>query len=924
MGPDLFILCCVAKRRTIDGSPYLGTVTAEQNVVDGSAIDRSHMNDFGTDAELAADFGALFTTADTGIARIETATRRFVAVNDALCRALGFDRATLLGMTTDDLLHPDDLATSQTLYAAVRTQGSAHGEARLIGSDGRELWMRVHGALVADADGVARRTINLLYDLTERQTAQRRFEAEAERSHAALTAAQAGTWEYRYNPPQMLWSAEVYALYDRDPALGPADEAEWAALLHPHDVEDARRLGGKADGIDNFAGEFRVRTASGGWRWLASRARVIRDASGARQRIVGINIDLTARKAAEAKQQASTARFRAAIDAVAGVMWTNDATGRMTGEQPGWAALTGQSFDEYQGFGWGNAIHPEDYPPTLAAWNIAVSERCPFVHEHRVRRADGVWRDFAVRAIPSLAADGSVLEWVGVHTDITDARTTERALRDLNVTLELRVAQAIVERDSAWTYSRDILLVVGRDDIVQAASPAWTQILGWPVADVVGRKILSFIVEQDIAMTNATREPNSHGAPFENRYRHADGSMRWIAWVWSTVDELVYASGRDVTDEKAQRVELERAQAQLQEIRQLENVGQLTGGVAHDFNNLLTPIIGSLDVLQRRGALDERGARLVAGALTAADRAKTLVQRLLAFARRQQLRTVPTDIAWLIAELHDRLLGTVGANIALTIEVGDDLPPALIDAAQLELALLNLALNARDAMPGGGRLTIVADAGVPDDCAQLAQRPHLRITVKDSGEGMDEATLRRAVEPFFTTRGVGRGTGLGLSMVHGFAAQSDGRLLLDSVPGVGTTATLWLPVAPGVVDRTDGDTESAADFTGRVALLVDDEPLVRATTAAMLAELGMTVVEADGGVQALAVLEAGTPVDILVSDYLMPVLNGAELIRAARSTRPNLPALLVTGYVNAEASRPPCPASPNPFASPNSPRRSPG
>jgi PAS domain S-box-containing protein len=856
----------------------------------------------GTDGNLAADFRALFRTADIGIAHVDAATRRFASVNNALCSMLGYDRDSLLGRTTDDLVHPDDHKARDALYLRLATNGIASGDARLVGGDGRNLWVRVHATMVRDTDGVVRRSISLIYDLTAQHEAARRATEEAERSHLALAAAQAGTWEFRYDPPQMLWSNEIYGLYDRDFATGPPDEEKWAARVHPDDIWDARRLGRRTGSGDNYTGEFRVLTAAGGWRWLASRARIIRKPDGTRERIVGINIDLTEAKAAEAAQQAATARFRAAVAATEGVVWTNDASGRMVDDQPGWTALTGQTRDEYEGFGWATAVHPDDAQPTIDSWNVAVAAQAPFSIEHRIRRHDGVWRDFAVRAIPSRAPDGTVLEWVGVHHDITESRAVERALRELNATLEARVAQAIAERDSAWNNSRSLMIFLQPDGVIVAANPAWTAMLGWPLEAVVGHRYSEFVVAEDIAPSDvalaaAVRSPITD---FENRYHHRDGSTRWMSWLTAPLDNgLAFASGRDITVEKANRAELERAQAQVQEMRQLESMGQLTGGVAHDFNNLLTPIIGSLDVLQRRGGLDERSARLVDGALTAADRAKTLVQRLLAFARRQQLRAAPTDLARLIDSIRDLVARSVGPNIALAVDAAPGLPPAQVDAAQLELALLNLALNARDAMPEGGVLTIGLAVATPDASLGLPRREYLRVGVADTGEGMDEATLRRAIEPFFSTRGVGRGTGLGLSMVHGLAAQSEGRLELDSAPGVGTVATLWLPIAAGVPQGAALPV-AAGIFDERIVLLVDDEPLVRATTAAMLADLGLTVIEAESASAALAILCHGNAIDLLITDYLMPDTNGAELARAATLMRPGLPSLLVTGYADAQ------------------------
>ncbi|WP_088342725.1 MULTISPECIES: ATP-binding protein [Rhodomicrobium] len=349
--------------------------------------------------------------------------------------------------------------------------------------------------------------------------------------------------------------------------------------------------------------------------------------------------------------------------------------------------------------------------------------------------------------------------------------------------------------------------------------------------------------------------------------------------------------------------EREVALAQLHEAQKLETIGQLTGGVAHDFNNLLTPVMGNLDMLRRRiPADDPRSQRLVENALQATSRAATLVQRLLAFARRQDLQPRAVDVSELLRGLEDLVTRSIGPTVTVAVMAAPDLPAAKVDPGQLELAILNLAINARDAMPNGGSLTI--EASFPETRSARRQWPmegrFIRISVADTGTGMDAQTLQRAVEPFFSTKGVGKGTGLGLSMVHGLAAQSGGTLNLSSTPGVGTRAELWLPVADEEAAASEQlQIDSVPAARPATVLLVDDEELVRIGTAEMLLDLGYSVIQAGSGVEALGVLRSGdTEVDMIVSDHLMPGMSGADVVREARSLRPELPALLVTGYTN--------------------------
>jgi signal transduction histidine kinase/CheY-like chemotaxis protein len=343
--------------------------------------------------------------------------------------------------------------------------------------------------------------------------------------------------------------------------------------------------------------------------------------------------------------------------------------------------------------------------------------------------------------------------------------------------------------------------------------------------------------------------------------------------------------------------EHEAALAQLHEAQKLEMLGQLTGGVAHDFNNLLTPVIGNLDLLRRRLESDPKANRLIDSALLAASRAATLVQRLLAFARRQDLQPRSVDIIPLLDGMRDLIAQSVGPTITLKMELPEALPPARVDPNQLELAILNLAINARDAMPSGGTLDIAASARQAPRRGPLDPGSYVFLTISDSGTGMDPATLAHAIEPFFSTKGLGRGTGLGLSMVHGLAAQLGGMLDLKSAPGEGTTAEIWLPVAAEPAAAAESGPAGPVDAPRRACvLLVDDEDIVRVATAEMLADMGYEVVQAASGAEALATLRGGTKVEVLVTDYLMPGMNGVALARHARELIPGLLVLVISGY----------------------------
>jgi len=351
---------------------------------------------------------------------------------------------------------------------------------------------------------------------------------------------------------------------------------------------------------------------------------------------------------------------------------------------------------------------------------------------------------------------------------------------------------------------------------------------------------------------------------------------------------------------EARTAEREEALRQLHEAQKLETIGQLTGGVAHDFNNLLTPIIGALDLLSRKTSEnDPRMGRLIGNALQSGERAKVLVQRLLGFARRQDLQPRATDIGGLLEGMRDLIASSVGPVIEVHIRCEANLPHAFVDPNQLELAVLNLCVNARDAMPDGGRLTITLEeiALGPGTEPRLRPGPYIRLSVIDAGVGMDSDTLARAVEPFFSTKETGRGTGLGLSMVHGLAAQLSGGFLLTSAPGEGTRADLYLPVASTRAEcGAPPARREIATFRPLRILLVDDEDLVREGTAEMLREMGHEVYCAAGGAEALTLLAGPVKADVVVTDFKMPQMDGAEFASHLRARWPELPVLLITGY----------------------------
>jgi PAS domain S-box-containing protein len=366
-----------------------------------------------------------------------------------------------------------------------------------------------------------------------------------------------------------------------------------------------------------------------------------------------------------------------------------------------------------------------------------------------------------------------------------------------------------------------------------------------------------------------------------------------LAELTATLEQRVEQRTADLMKEVAAR---EKAQEQLRQAQKMETIGQLTGGVAHDFNNLLMAVMGNLDLLRKRIPDDPRLHRLIDGAVQGAERGASLTQRLLAFARQQDLRAVPVDLRALIQGMSDLLQRSLGPRVTLRLDIPQGLPPARVDANQLELAILNLAINARDAMPDGGSIDIkVAQYQANGDSA-LKSGGYLKLSVIDTGTGMTPEILKRAVEPFFSSKPLGKGTGLGLSMVHGLAVQLGGALQLSSMEGKGTTATLILPVATGA-PKAEGPGYNAQKVNrSAVILFVDDDPLIAMSTTEMLEDLGHHVIGASSGLHALDIIKSEQPIDLMVTDHVMPGMTGIELAAASRKVRPLLPILLATGY----------------------------
>jgi PAS domain S-box-containing protein len=736
-------------------------------------------------------FRATFEQAAVGIAHVGL-DGRWLRVNRRLAAIVGYEKDELLALTFQDITHPHDLdADLANLRALLAGEiDNYEMEKRYIRKDGSAVWVNLSASLVRDPDGAPEYFISVVEDIDRRkvsEAAQAHLAAIVASSMDAIVGKSLDGTVTSWNP-----AAEALFGYAEAEIVGRSIN-----LVIPPDRQDEEvEILGKIRCGERVAHYETVRQRRDGSRFdVALTVSPIRDRGGA---IIGaskIVRDISGTKRTAAVLREREAQFRAMADNISQLAWMADATGWIYWYNKRWFDYTGTTLEEMQGWGWRKVHHPEHVERVVARIRRCFETGEPWEDTFPLRGKDGAYRWFLSRAQPIRDEAGRVVRWFGTNTDVTEQRATEAALREINETLEQRVATALIEREAA--------------------------------------------------------------------------------------------------------------QQQLAHAQKMEAVGQLTGGVAHDFNNLLTAISGNLELIcHAAGSSAERVRHLAAAAVRATERGARLTASLLAFARKQRLETQTAEANLLLAEFAPLVRRAVGESV----EVEFDLDPALaaceVDAGQLEAAVLNLALNARDAMPAGGRLTITtqnAGLGLADLAGNVEAAPgrFVAITVQDTGHGMEPGILERVFEPFFTTKEVGKGTGLGLSQVYGFVRQLGGHVAIDSTPGRGTRVTMYLPavaVAETAATAPMLALAEVAPLPPATVLVVEDDDDVRAVICAALEEAGCRVLSAGDASRALAILVRQEPIDVLFTDVVMPgAMNGVELARAARCQRPGLGVLLTSG-----------------------------
>jgi len=857
-----------------------------------------------SEARLALATGA----AEIGIWDWDLVTDRMV-----LC-----DRAkAILGLRPDReatpealraLIHPEDLpriaAMSQRgLDPAIRERGAF--EYRILHPDGEPRWLLAHGeAIFGAADGAQRavRYVGTLQDVTGRRRAEEARIASEQRLSLAIEAGRMAVWEVDARTEAVTGSPELNRLLgfpeDATPSL-----QELRAGYFPGERERLQAIGqaALARGERFIETEYRyIRRNDGSLRWLLLRCEILFDAAGLPDRAVGVVMDVTERKRTEAALRASEARLRLAQRAAGAGIWDWDIpTGHLDwspemfdllGVDP--ATPPDRLYET-----WLTVVHPDDRDSLHAAAQ-ATSAGDSYSRDYRIVRPDGEIRWIRAQGTTVLGSDGRGVRATGINIDVTAQHRDEERLRQRAATLETAVEERTRERDRIYELSDDLFAVAGFDGYLRTVNPAWQKLLGYTAEELLARPFGELIHPDDRAAAAAyLGQLREGGAPlrFDDRLVRADGGIVWVAWTAAAEGDRFYAVGRDVTRER------EREEA-LRQAQKMEAVGRLTGGIAHDFNNLLQAVQGNLDLIRRRPDDSGRVRRWAEHAHQAAERGSRLTAQLLAFSRAQRLELRPVAVAELLAGIEGLLTRALGPAVQARFEIGAEATAVLADPTQLEMAMLNLAINARDAMPGGGTLTIRTELcrGLRDE--ELPPGDYLRIDVADTGTGMAPDVAARAFDPFFTTKGLGQGTGLGLSQVYGMARQAGGTARIRTAPGAGTTVSLLLRrTAPADAAAGAEDADRAAlPGRGATVLVVDDDADVRQFLVDSLESLGYRTVAAADGPAGLAALDAAAP-DLMMVDFAMPGMTGAEVADAARSRRPDLAIVFASGYADTAA-----------------------
>ncbi|MBC6982742.1 PAS domain S-box protein [Caulobacter sp. 17J80-11] len=823
------------------------------------------------------------------------------------------------------MMHPADRDRAHAAYtAALNGSGKAYWtDYRVMRDDGGVVWLAARGEVVRDASGRIRGMRGVSFDVTALKTAQMAVVESEQRFGELADTAPMLVWLSR--PDKSCYWFNKRWLDLTGQSLGEQLLNDWSQLVHPEDrAEAVATYEGAFDRRETYRMQYRLLSRDGSWRWIDETGAPHYGPDGSFLGYVGAGADVTELKEAVEGWRHSELRFRAFSESTQEVCcWMAEAeTGRVSYANPAFEAM----------FGWprealyadpefiARHAHPDDVEAVRAA-HAGVRRGERQVLEYRVIRADGEERVLSEGEFPVRDDAGRPLWYGGITRDVTDSRRAEAALRFSEKKLRSFADHA---EEVVW-------LIDAPDRRLDYLNPAYERISGerpeaflahvghwWKLVAPDDRRAVSRAVAralrgEKVRVRFQIVRPDDGGrraietAMFplfddQNRLRWFGGLSRDVTEAVEQSEALERRVAERTAELEASIEQRHKAEAALAQAQRMETVGRLTGGIAHDFNNLLTVIIGALDMILRKPDPD-RVQRLGGAALEAARRGERLARQMLAFSRRQELKLERVDLPGLIARFQPMLRGAVSEATPLTVDVDPDLGAGLVDAGQLEAALLNLVVNAGEAVSDGGEIRMrasrvkLSDGEVPD----LPAGDYAVIAVQDTGRGMTAEVAAHAFEPFFTTKEVGKGTGLGLAQVYGLVRQLSGTVTIDSAPGRGTTVRLYVPAAGGVAEAEPAaELEDARPLEkGCSVLLVEDDPGVRQVAEALLQDMGCEVVSAPDGPTALQRLEQAPEVKLLLSDVVMPGgMSGVDLADAVKARRPDLKVILATGYAS--------------------------
>jgi PAS domain S-box-containing protein len=871
--------------------------------------------------EFLSAAGPLFQAiADTPLAlsvfRVGTGETSLIFANQAFAALTGYRSEEVIGQPFSILFGSDtDPATALELTAALNKGQSFSAELINYAKDGssycssitltsgvgqnRQFVVAFHRDTTAD-----KRRISAEEEL---RAIQCRLDEANERLRLTLSlSGAAAAWDWDIAKNLIVGDSRFATLYGIRTEVAEAGVRPdvFFSIIHPDDQARVRlAIGGILRGAEVFSKEFRIILPNHSVRWVHARGRCQYDQDDQPVRFNGGLVDIT-------EQRLGEERLRIAQSAGGiGTFEYIDGFGTAT-VSPQFCMLLGlQTARDLPVHTINSAVHAGDPllidPAPIMAGNAHAELRI-------VRPDTGEVRWLVKRGEYLRDAETAGLRFSGVIYDVTNSKRIEESLRTLNDTLETRVEARTRERDGIWQLSRDLLGISDAGGVWLSVNPAWTRVLGWRPDEIVGRTS-QWLQHPDDNEHGRMQLEASEGASasFQTRLRTRQGDYRSMAWNAVSQSGLIYYVARDVTEQLRREESLARAEDQLRQSHKMEAVGQLTGGIAHDFNNMLTGVIASLGLIQRRikaGRTDGLDDFIVAG-ISSANRAAALTHSLLAFARRQSLDVKPQHVNRLISGIEEIVRRPLGENVALELDLDPELWPAFTDANQFENALLNLALNARDAMPEAGTLRIkTANAQIEDATSahgiEIATGDYVIVSVSDTGVGMTPDVIAKAFEPFFTTKPIGQGTGLGLSMIYGFVKQSGGHIRIASTVGRGTTVSIYLRRALSADDapvETKGGTLLRGK--GEIILVVEDDESVRFTVTELLRDLGYSYFACPDASSAIPFLQSDRRIDLLLTDVGLPNMNGRQLAELGRQYRPDLKVLFITGYAEKATNR---------------------